>query len=381
MYQSMTQLSNQKSQIRNPQSPIRNFLFLLFTFYFLLLIGCKKSTTNPLPPAGPDTTSHNFTWQIDTIGIRNSVLFDVAVINENNTWAVGEIHTAETDTFDSLGNWIPPFNAVHWNGIEWEMKRFMKENNGNLSIIIPVRSIWHVADNNIWLAAGSIYHWDGEIAQLSYLRNIGTNETVEKLWYNSQNNIYGIGNEGLIVHYNGSSWQKQESGTNVNLTDIWGSGPGNIWVCGHETSQFASVLLHYDGNSWNTIWRTGMNSPPYSTFTLLHSLWFSNGDSLWIVGDSLYSQSQTNFSSIQVWNVPFQYFQFAIRGSAYNNIFVAGDHGMLWHYNGANWRNYPQLMRSGQLNSLVAMPRQVIIVGFHRINPLLRKALIYRGSQ
>ncbi len=44
-----------------------------------------------------DTTSHNFTftsWTFGTVG--SSTLYDVAIINENNIWAVGEIMIADT---------------------------------------------------------------------------------------------------------------------------------------------------------------------------------------------------------------------------------------------------------------------------------------------
>jgi hypothetical protein len=98
-----------KSRIR----VLFTFAFCLFTFY----LSCErdfssigKKPVNP-PPNGADTTSHNFTWRLDTLGTNWSILLDVAIVNENDIWAVGEIHTAETDTFDSLGNWVPPFNA------------------------------------------------------------------------------------------------------------------------------------------------------------------------------------------------------------------------------------------------------------------------------
>jgi len=76
------------------------------------------SESKPQSITTMDTTSHEFTWTIDTIGIYGSVLYDVAMIDKNDIWAVGEIHTPETDRYDSLGNWVPPFNAVHWDGNE-----------------------------------------------------------------------------------------------------------------------------------------------------------------------------------------------------------------------------------------------------------------------
>ncbi|MGB9664445.1 MAG: hypothetical protein ACPL25_05950 [Ignavibacteria bacterium] len=60
-----------------------------------------------------DTTSHEFSWEITYLGDGgSSVLYDVAIINENNIWAVGEIYMN-----DSLGRPEPnAYNAIHWDG-------------------------------------------------------------------------------------------------------------------------------------------------------------------------------------------------------------------------------------------------------------------------
>ena len=42
-----------------------------------------------------DTTSHDFTWTIDTLGIYGSSLRDVAIIDENNICVGGEINVNE----------------------------------------------------------------------------------------------------------------------------------------------------------------------------------------------------------------------------------------------------------------------------------------------
>ena len=60
-----------------------------------------------------DTTSHNFIWEIDTLGIGGSYLNDVAIIDENNIWVVGNI---ETDT--------ATYNAAHWDGNECECSEY-----------------------------------------------------------------------------------------------------------------------------------------------------------------------------------------------------------------------------------------------------------------
>ena len=79
--------------------------------YFVLLasavVSCKQATTGPTPLSGPDTTSHNFLWTLDTLGDGNSsTLYDVAIINDTLAYAVGEISVR-----NSIGGYrTPAFN-------------------------------------------------------------------------------------------------------------------------------------------------------------------------------------------------------------------------------------------------------------------------------
>ncbi|MBI3006249.1 MAG: hypothetical protein HYY49_12660, partial [Ignavibacteriales bacterium] len=62
-------------------------------FAFLFSPSCKDVGVIPPEDNSPDTTSHNFTWTIDTVGDGNSsVLYDVAIINDTLAYAVGEIY-------------------------------------------------------------------------------------------------------------------------------------------------------------------------------------------------------------------------------------------------------------------------------------------------
>lgn len=84
------------------------------TFSFKATNLKYQASSNEVQVITIDTTSHNFTWETFTFGGGSSSHFnDVAIINENNIWAVGEIHTEDTDKFDSNGVWIQPYNAVH----------------------------------------------------------------------------------------------------------------------------------------------------------------------------------------------------------------------------------------------------------------------------
>ena len=45
---------------------------------------------------------------------------------------------------------------------------------------------------------------------------------MNKIWGTSSQDLYVVGYGGNIAHYNGSSWTKIESGTDLDIQDIWG---------------------------------------------------------------------------------------------------------------------------------------------------------------
>ena len=99
------------------------------TYKFQLVIQSINHSSNELSVTTMDTTSHNFTWQTWTFCEHSSsVLYDVAIIDENNIWAVGEIYMN-----DSLGQPDPKaYNAVHWDGNNWSLKKITVEFRGNM---------------------------------------------------------------------------------------------------------------------------------------------------------------------------------------------------------------------------------------------------------
>jgi len=68
------------------------------------------------------------------------------------------------------------------------------------------------------------------------------------IWGRDADDIYIIGQPGLIVHYDGSDWTVQDSGTEEKLVGIYGPNQNTTYVCGHN-----GTLLINRGGSWNTM--------------------------------------------------------------------------------------------------------------------------------
>lgn len=52
------------------------------------------------------------------------------------------------------------------------------------------------------------------------------------LWGSDANSIWAVGDAGLILKWNGTSWDAQSSPATANLYSIWGSDANNVWAIG-----------------------------------------------------------------------------------------------------------------------------------------------------
>ena len=277
-----------------------------------------------------DTTSHNFTWQSWEFGEHSSsVLYDVAIIDENNIWAVGEIYMN-----DSLGNPDPKYyNAAHWNGTVWELKRILYDEN-----IWSIKTIYAFNENDIWFAA-FVHYYNGEFIELP-IPDILMGWSINKIWGTSSNDLYVVGNGGNIAHYSGPSggWQKIESGTDLNIYDIWGDV--NPQTGEYEILCVASNIFFNEGNRLlkilnNSVTEVTNDGLPWSLFTL----WFKPGRTYYVGGDGMYNVKRLGESWTKDLSLP-TYYKSSIRGQALNDIVLCGVYGLLMHNNGVEWKNY-----------------------------------------
>ena len=179
------------------------YSFLLILLLILSQYSCH-SPTSPIKSAPPDTTSNNFTFQTFTFGASNagsSHLSDVAIISDTNIWCVGAVYLDSAD-----GAHDPfPYNVVHWDGKNWNSLKAPYIYQGK-AFFSPIFSIYAFSDSNIWLEAG--IHWDGNQFQTVPL-NIDFPSHVNRMWGTSSNDLYIVGNSGLIAHRGiDGYWQK-----------------------------------------------------------------------------------------------------------------------------------------------------------------------------
>ena len=305
-------------------------IFLLCVFS-LFCLRCERDFSGIKNQANVDTTSHNFFWSVDTIGIGSSVLMDAAVINENDIWAVGEIHTRETDRYDSLGNWVPPYNAVHWDGQQWELKRILYKGG-----FWDIRTVFAFDKNDVLFEA--FVKWSGTSFIQLPIPDILIGHGINKIWGTSSNDLYVVGSNGLIAHYSDQQWHRIESGTDLPIRDIWGAiNPVSkeleiLCVASEKYQNVGEKILRINGDLVESIPDSGLSWS-------LSGIWFVPSQFYFIVGAGVYRTSTIGTIWKRDTSLPYVYTH-AIRGQGMNDIIVVGAYGLVLHYNGVSWYNY-----------------------------------------
>jgi len=349
-------------------------LLLLVLFSFCMLT-CKKDSPTA-PPNGVDTTSHYFSWHADTIGIYPSYLHGVWGTDANNVYAVGFVELSYSPyTYTGI---------MHWNGLEWAsanyLEGFLQGIYGFSGNDIWVVGYWQVDNNGFSL----IGHWDGTSWSSWKLNQYGP---LFSIWGTSSSNLYAVGLGGLILHYDGTSWTQEQSGTVMDLSDVWGINSSLIFAAGSQNSTGQGVLLGYDGASWKTVTKGGVNVDSATLYGTFQTVWCSTSTKLFLAGALCYEGTPGHWNLSDIPNnspgpnLTGLAAMEAVRGNASNNVFICGDRDLIIHWNGNSWNIYNQFFDKSKQSSLTGVwmkDKSVFIVGYENSES---QAIVYRGTQ
>lgn len=283
-----------------------------------------------------DTTSHNWVFSIDTLGDgSSSVLDDVCILSDSLAYAVGAVYK-----LDSLGNWDPDaYNMVKWDGASWQLMRIQfytfcgQTGTGSY----PAKSIFAFSPTDIWIAmdGSQVVHWNGQNQSPPQCTPVSIN----KLWGNSSTGeLYAVGNGGGIgIRSPTGSWQRLESGTNVDIRDLWGGTLDNrteivaVASYGIQVPQ-AREVLKIEGTTASPVNPQGL---PLD----IGAVWFMPFRKYLIAGAGLYSTYQLGNSWQKDTTQPLYYVS-SIRGTGWNQAALSGSYGHLSHFNGVRWKHF-----------------------------------------
>ncbi len=145
------------------------------------------------------------------------------------------------------------------------------------------------------------------------------------VWAYNDQRVFAVGvgeNGGLILSYDGSSWQRVETGNNNTLFDVWGTSPSNVFAVG-----LYGTILHYDGSKW-----TPMQNVPASH---LYAVWGTSANQVYAAGywGVVIRYDGTKWVQVFTGTWPIN----DLWGGSETDVYAPANDGFLFHYDGSTW--------------------------------------------
>jgi hypothetical protein len=235
----------------------------------------------------------------DLVGIWGSSPSDV--------FGVGQILTSQ-GVYDGM--------VFHFDGNAWT-KMVMWE--------ASVGGVWGTSASDVYVSVGqTIFRYDGATWKKT---NVGQSvSSLYGIWGESDADMYAVGvsngNEGIIIHYDGSSWEQvgPTCSPQAVLGNVWGTSGSDVYAIGTGYYYFTpyTCLVHFDGKAWSIAESNlGFNG----VWGLSPDDWFAAG-----LGVSHFDGS--GWSPMSSPKRPMN----AIWGSSPTDIFAVGNVGVILHY-------------------------------------------------
>jgi len=229
-------------------------------------------------------------WLLDTCGPSPDDLYAVggtettaAVMHFDGTkWSPLTLGVAAP-----LLNWCHAFAAndvtmvgnqgtvLHWDGASWTQQATPTTQN--------LWGVWGAAPDDLWSVGGdgladgqaTLLHWDGSTWSTVALPTLQKANVWQflKVWGTSANDVYVVGQRGVVLHWDGSAWSEELVGASDDLISLWGTGPDRVVAVGGRSNAIVSV---WDGTSWTT---TSLAPAPG-----LNGVWMRTPDTAQVVG-------------------------------------------------------------------------------------------------
>lgn len=333
----------------------------------------------------PEITNHDFTWTVDVLGTWQGELKDVDIINENDIWVVGQISIGDSGEDDST------FNAAHWDGSDWELIQVPIPFLGGEGSIIgfgtdPLRTVLAFETDDVWFSPGGpiMVHWDGEEYQFYVDDPEEVQDNCIEMWGTSSTNIYRVGYEGTIVHFNGTDFTPMESPTTVDLRDVWGDPSGEHIYAAANDALLPTALLKLKNGTWRVMYQMdefGVGPDTVSSF--IRRVWTDDPNKVFVASGAGIWECPKNTNGQGVYNYGgFSTPSYGFRGQTQGDLIRVGNRGEIFHYNGESWYEYTELSNeTDQLQNVDIYNNTVVAVGRRYINGIERYALVIKGTR
>jgi hypothetical protein len=142
--------------------------------------------------------------------------------------------------------------VIHWNGTAWTIQDTPTDQD--------LWGVWGASPDDLWAVGGAgrqagqetILHYDGTAWTEYPAPNIERANVFAffKVWGTNADNVYIVGQRGVVLHWDGSTWTEEFAGVSDDLISLWGTGPDRIVAVGGRGAGVASV---WNGTAWQPL--------------------------------------------------------------------------------------------------------------------------------
>lgn len=208
--------------------------------------------------------------------------------------------------------------------------------------VATTATLWGVvalSPTDAWIVGGTpgkgteapndiVLHWDGAAWLPEALPGAPLGRALYKVWGESSDDLYAVGEAGIIWHRAGGAWERQDDPalTSGTLFTVTGCGPSEVYAVG------GSAVLRSDGQAWTPLdvtlgnsvngvacgapgeaaivgfgglkqrlvegaWVNEFTEEPYAD---LHASWAEGGGAFWAVGGDWLSQATPDRARVGV---------------------------------------------------------------------------------
>jgi len=202
----------------------------------------------------------------------------------------------------------------------------------------------------------------------------GVKKNIYGMWGAAPDNLYAVGAQGTLVHWDGGGWSLQAGFATQDLKSIYGLDAQHVWAVG-----LGGAAGEFDGIAWKAtpvlagnvtlsgvfatkgasgpdVWATGQsgvyklgatgwqkyNPSPYLTGLAIHG---SDKDHIWTVGMA----GAIAMWDGQLWKSQISGTSIALRGvwaAGPKSVYAVGEKGQILHYDGSVWSGMPSPVKA-----------------------------------
>ena len=228
-----------------------------------------------------------------------------------------------------------------------------------------VHCLWDAGDGGLYAGGqmGQIFRYHQGAWTLAY--DLFLDVTILDIWGSSPDSIYAVGDEGLVLHWNGVDWQRMVSGTKSALYSIWGFDDTHILAVGDF-----GLVLRWNGENWAEFYA--------GTENFLFDIWGDALDNIFIVG---LSGTLVHFDG-QRWNLTPTRARddlMAVDGLPGHPPFAVGTQGNILRFDGNQWQPEASPTTAG-LRAVCVCPDGSVYAAGSQGNVLKRRSF-FNGAQ